>query len=217
MNASTRSHGPPLVVTRAVDFVSERPAGESDGRTLQGYASVFNSPAVIDSWEGRFTEVVQRGAFAATIRGPIPIMQYNHGTDPRVGTVPIASVQLLREDEHGLFVQARMYSNDAVEPIREAIAGHSIRGMSIKFRIRSESWTDAEGRSVRAHEVGDRLCRGDELTRLIHSVDLIELGPVLHPVFEATSVGLRSARTGLSPGERASYMRKLELQRLLAA
>lgn len=191
-------------------------AGEvGDGRTLQGLAAVFNTPAIIESWEGRFTEIIERGAFEATIRERMPIMQYNHGRDPRVGTVPIGSVQTLRETERGLWVEARLYSNDVVEPVRQAIEGRSIRGMSIAFRIRSERWTDAEGRTVDAREVGDLLYRGDDLTRTIHSVDLIELGPVLQPAYPATTVGVRSVGSGLGPGERASYLRKLALRDVL--
>ena len=51
---------------RSVDFTATSTG--ADGRTLEGYAAVYDQPAEIDSpQEGRFTETIQRGAFGASI------------------------------------------------------------------------------------------------------------------------------------------------------
>ena len=39
---------PPRFCYRAVEFRSE----QSDGRTMEGYAAVFDTPTRIESWEG---------------------------------------------------------------------------------------------------------------------------------------------------------------------
>jgi len=40
-------------LTRSVAFELERADSDGDGLTLEGYAAVFDSETVIDSWEDR--------------------------------------------------------------------------------------------------------------------------------------------------------------------
>lgn len=68
----------------------ETRATSDDGFTLEGYAAVFDSPTRIDSWEGTFDEVIQRGAFAKTIEARKPVVQFDHGHDIATGSVPIS-------------------------------------------------------------------------------------------------------------------------------
>lgn len=207
----TSNGGLASVVERSSAF-DPAEAGGGDGRTFEGYCCVFNSPTTIESYEGRFTEVIQRGAFTATLNERMPVLQYNHGTDPRIGTVPLGRIEELREDDHGLFVSARLYPNDVVEPVRQAIEGGSITGASFRFKIRAQSWSDDNGRSVPLDGVSDRLYRGDQLTRHVSNVALYELGPVLLPAYPTTSVGVRSATGNHSHGQRAAYLRLLQLR-----
>ncbi|MFF2111413.1 HK97 family phage prohead protease [Rhodococcus koreensis] len=189
------------ILTRDVAFrAADGTTG--DGKTLEGYCAIFGEDTEIDSWEGRFTERIAKGAFRKTLRERRPVLQYNHGTDQRVGSVPIGRIEIAREDDRGLYVRARLFQNDAVEPVREAIAERAINGMSFTFEPVRDEWTDNAGRPV----------RGDELWRLLHSpgddrgplrrtlreVRLYEAGPVVFPAYEGTSVGVRtttSART----------------------
>ncbi|RDI12039.1 HK97 family phage prohead protease [Rhodococcus sp. AG1013] len=121
-------------------------------------------------------------------------MQYDHGRDTRVGSVPIGVYEEIREDEHGLFVRGRIFDNDLAEPIRQAIEAGAIRGMSIKFAVVTDEWRDGTGRLLRPHEV-DRLrfdpgSRGP-LRRTVKEIRLHEAGPVSTPAYETTSVGVR--------------------------
>ncbi len=167
---------------RSVDFDLIRADAAGDGLTMEGYAAVFDSPTRIDSWEGQFDEQISRGAFKRTLNARRPVLQFDHGHDARTGSVPIGSIEELREDDRGLFVRARLFDNPVVEPIRQAIAGGAIDGMSFRFRVNDDHW------QRRADDV--------EL-RTIREVELYELGPVVFPAYDATSVGVRAMLAGL--------------------
>lgn len=184
--------------TRSVEF---RAAADEngDGRTLEGYAAVFNQPTEINSWEGHFNETIAPGAFKKTLRDRKPVMQFDHGRDARTGTVPIASIQEAKEDGNGLKVKARMFDNPVVEPIRQAIEGGAINGMSFRFEPVRDEWRDAKGGEVQPEELYDLLYGGRAadpkrlpLQRTIREVKLYEMGPVVNPAYVGTTVGVRS-------------------------
>lgn len=177
----------------------------NDGRTLRGYGAVFDQPTTIESYAGSFEEVVKPGAFRKTLRERTPVMQFDHGNDKRVGSVPIASIEELYEDAEGLFVRARVFDNDVVEPIRQAIEGRAIRGMSFKFRVMQDRWVDNAGKKIRDDELAALLDNPGErgpIRREITEVQLFELGPVVFPAYEQTTVGVRSGLPAGSPFDR---------------
>lgn len=188
-------------VTRSVEFRAADDGDEpGDGRTLEGYAAVFGQPTHINNYEGNFHEQIAPGAFQRSLAEKKPVIQFDHGQDPRTGTVPIAQLQDAHEDSHGLKVKARMYDNPVVEPIRQAIAGKSIHGMSFRFTPKADTWTDARGNSVDPDELDSLLYGGRSsdagrlpLNRVIHELELHEMGPVVNPAYTGTSVGVRSA------------------------
>ncbi|MFE6223020.1 phage major capsid protein [Streptomyces sp. NPDC057854] len=172
------------------------PEGHGDGRSLSGYAAVFNAPTEINSWEGRFNETIAPGAFRKTLRERTPIMQWDHGRDTRVGSTPIGVYTSLVEDERGLKVEGRLFKNEVVEPVRQAIEAQAIRGMSFKFAVTRDRWTDKDGVAVRDQELYELLYDAGErgpLNREIQEVRLFEAGPVSTPAYSQTSVGVRSA------------------------
>lgn len=175
---------------RAMSF---RASDTGDGFSLEGYAAVFGETTRIDSWEGMFDEVIQRGAFVRTIRERSPVLQFDHGHDVATGSTPIGSIADLREDDHGLFVRARLFDNERVKPIRQAIEAGAIDGMSFRFQVTREEW-DKEP---------------DVPVRTIREVDLFELGPVVFPAYEATSVGVRSLLSSIDDAERARLVAEL--------
>jgi HK97 family phage prohead protease len=179
-------------VCRAASF-EMRAADDNDGFTLEGYAAVFDTPTRVDSWEGLFDEVIARGAFTKTIKERRPVVQFDHGRDVATGSVPIGAIEDLREDRHGLLVKARMHDNARVEPIRQAIASGAIDGMSFRFRVIREEWDES----------------GDIPLRTILEVELFELGPVVFPAYEATTVGVRTLLADLSEAERVRFINDL--------
>lgn len=210
------------ILLRAVEFRATDDGG-GDGRTLEGYGAVFNSATSIRSWEGEFLEEIAPGAFKRTLRSRLPVLQFDHGRDQRTGSVPIGSIDELKEDDQGLFVRARLFDNPVVEPIRQAIEGKAISGMSFRFAVADERWTDGEGKRVKDEELGRLLYDPAErgpLKRTILRVDpLYELGPVVFPAYDNTSVGVRSLLAQLTPDEHRTMLRELaaDLQRAQAA
>ncbi|MFC5187126.1 HK97 family phage prohead protease [Actinomadura harenae] len=166
-----------------------------DGRTLDGYAAVFDAPTLIDSWEGTFNEEIRKGAFRKSIRERTPVMQFDHGRHPLIGSIPIGRIDELAEDDHGLQVLGRISDNWLMEPIRDAIADRTVTGMSFRFSVVREEWRDAAGKLVKPDELSSLLWDpGDRgpLTRTLIEVKLHELGPVVFPAYEQTSVDVRA-------------------------
>ena len=185
---------------RAFDF-DARPT--DDGRTLEGYAAVFNTPTRIRDAHGEFEETILRGAFTRSLAARQPVLQWDHGRDPSVGTAPIGDIQDLREDDKGLFVRARLYDHPSVERVRMAIAGKSVKGMSFRFGVpeKGDTWTERDGQPV---------------LREIRDADVHELGPVVFPAYDATTVSVRSLLAGLDPDERRALVRELAAEVRLA-
>lgn len=163
---------------RTAPFTAMRSAG--DGRELSGYASIFNSPATIRDAKGDFEEVIKPGAFARSLRERTPVLQWDHGKDPRIGTAPIGDIREVREDDRGLFVRARLYDHPDIERVRLAIAGGSVKGMSFRFGVpdKGDVWTRRPGKPD---------------LREVRDADVHELGPVVFPAYEGTSVTVRAA------------------------
>ena len=93
-----------------------------DGRTLEGYAAVFGVPTRIGALGGDFEEVIQPGAFARSISQSSPVLMFEHGKHPMVGTLPIGTIDLATEDDVGLWISARLLDTWLVDPVRVAIA-----------------------------------------------------------------------------------------------
>ena len=186
----------PFTLTRAAE------GGDTDGLTLEGHAAVFNETTLIDSWEGRFLERVAPGAFKKTLRERTPVLQFDHGHHPLVGSIPIGRIQDAHEDDTGVFVQARLHDNWLVQPVRDAIVEGSITGMSFRFSPVREEWRGEDGRLVKDdEEILALLWSGTEmLTRTLKELKVPELGPVVFPAYQATDVGVRSGRTTIDLG-----------------
>jgi HK97 family phage prohead protease len=183
---------------RSFGFEFEQRA-KGDGRTLEGYAAVFNVPAKIRDVGGDFEETILPGAFKRSLGERMPILQWDHGKDPRVGTVPIGAIEDLAEDSNGLHVRARLFDNDVVEPVRQAIEARAIRGMSFRFGVPDggDDWPSRDQRHVR-------------------DADVHELGPVAFPAYDATSVSVRSLLAQLDPAEHRTLLRELAAELRLA-
>jgi len=186
-------------LTRTARFEVVRDDDTGDGLTLEGYGAVFDEPTRIDSWEGRFDEVIAPGAFKRTIgrKGPEGIrLQFDHGSHPLIGALPLGRISELREDDRGLFVRARLHDNWLVEPFRDAIRDGSVEGMSFRFRVVKEAWDDT----------------GDLPVRTLREIELFEVGPVVWPAYDTTSVGVRAqeiAAALMDPEQRVAVARAL--------
>jgi len=173
------------MVDLAAGQVTFRSADDTatDGRigTLFGYAALFDTETVIDSWEGRFVERIAKGAFARTLeqRGDKVKVLFNHGFDPSVGDKPLGKPEVMREDKRGLWVEVPIddtsYGRDIVASLRSG----ALDGQSFRFSVKAEKWDDPKDSKALP-------------VRTIREVELFEFGPVTFPAYEATSAGVRS-------------------------
>lgn len=182
---------------RSVPFTVVRTDDAGDGRTFSGYGAVFNSPTRIDSWEGVFDEQIAPGAFRKSLRERTPKFQFDHGHHPLIGSVPIGTIADVREDERGLYVEARLGQHILIDLIREAIDTGAIDGMSFRFSVVRDEWRDRDGKLVKPEDV-DRILYGaaperGPLLRTLLEVKIAEVGPVVWPAYADTTASVRSA------------------------
>ncbi|MGE4164075.1 MAG: HK97 family phage prohead protease [Vicinamibacterales bacterium] len=186
------------------ELVRADDARNGDGLTIDGYGAVFNAPTRINSWEGEFDEVIAPGAFKKSLRERTPIMQFDHGHHPLMGSLPLGRWDSVQEDDRGLHVVGRLSDNWLVQPFRDAIADGGVTGMSFRFSVVRDEWTDAAGKKIRDDELGDLLWYGADdrgpILRTLREVKVSEVGPVTWPAYDSTSVGVRSTDTVIDLG-----------------
>lgn len=180
---------------RSMPFELRDGGDGGDGLTLNGMAAVFDQPTLIDSWEGTFYEQIRKGAFRKTIRENTPVMQFDHGRHPLIGSIPIGTIMSLQETDEGLAVTGRLTDNWLIQPVRDAIAERSVNGMSFRFSVVREEWRDKAGKLVKTDELEQLLWMPSDrgpLTRTLVEVRCAELGPVVFPAYAGTDVGVRA-------------------------
>lgn len=210
MAISERAVRPPLESVREAPFTlrSEADGDPGDGLTLDGYGAVFNRETVIDSYEGRFREQIAPGSMKRSFRETPPKVQFDHGRHPMIGSIPIAQLQRIAEEsdpqlapDGGAHVVARIFDNWLMAPVRDAIAGGAVNGMSFRFSVVEEMWHTADGQRVRNEDELANLLRrtwredvpDDELlVRTLKQLKVPEIGPVTWPAYADTSVSVRS-------------------------
>lgn len=158
-----------------------RVSPDGDGRTLVGYAAMFNKPATINSWEGNFREVIAPGAFARTLKnnGQQIKVLFNHGMDPSIGDKPLGRAAEMLEDDRGLYIEVPLSRTSYNDDLIALLSDGAIDGMSFRFSVPKggDTWDYPE--------------KGLP-TRTLTEVKLFELGPVTFPAYQATSAGVRS-------------------------
>ncbi|WP_201258268.1 HK97 family phage prohead protease [Mycobacterium ostraviense] len=184
----------------------------NDGFTLDGYGAVFNRLTVIDSWEGRFREQFAPGSMKRSFRETPPKIQFDHGRHPLIGSIPIASLRSITEDVHpelapegGAHIIARIFGNWLMQPVRDAIAEGAISGMSHRFGVVREAWTYADGKPIRDERaliteleraMYENVSEDELPIRTVKEARILEMGPVVWPAYQQTSVGVRSIDLG---------------------
>lgn len=192
-------------LVRSLPFTLEREDGQepNDGLTMEGHAAVFNVQTLINSWEGRFTEEIAPGAFKKTLRERTPVLQFDHGRHPLVGSIPIGKIRTAYEDDIGPFVSARLHDNWLTQPVRDAIAEESIEGMSFRMQIVREEWRDEDGKIIRDDNHLLSMIWDDTTDfplRTIKEIKVPELGPVVFPQYTETDVSVRMGSTIIDLG-----------------
>lgn len=173
-------------LVRMAAGVELRAAADGEGRTLVGYAAMFNRDTVINSWEGQFIERIAPGAFKRTLKnnGAQVKVLFNHGFDPSIGDKPLGRAAVLKEDDKGLYVEVPLSRTSFNEDLIALIDDGAIDGMSFRFSVPDGGDTWAQPTR-----------KGQLPVRTLTEVKLRELGPVTFPAYQATSAGIRSRDT----------------------
>lgn len=147
-----------------------RASGE--GRTIEGLAAPFNSPATIRDAFGEYEETIAPGAFTRTISeraGKIKLLaQHNRAS------FPLGNIPRLWEDPAGLRMEAVVADttagNDALTLVRDRV----VMGLSIGFNVVRQDWNE------------------DFSARTIHEIRLAEISLVAEPAYaDAGVTGVR--------------------------
>ena len=165
------------------------------GMTFSGYAAVFNS----ESEPLPFTEVIERGAFARSLKSRNDVkLLINHDTGRVLGSTRAGTLRLI-EDENGLRAEADLPPTSDGKDISILLQRGDIRSMSFGFTVPTggDSW-NAEG-----------------TVRTLKSVRLHEVSIVTFPAYEATSASVRSldataTRANVNAEELADALLKIE-------
>jgi HK97 family phage prohead protease len=169
----------PFEITRAESD------GRGDGLTFEGYAAVFNRTALIPDVAGDFEEQIAPGAFTESLARRKPVLMFEHGKHPLIGSMPLGVITDAREDQRGLFISARLSDNWLIQPVRDAVKDGAVTGMSFRFRSpakEDQRWEQRDGKP--------------DLRTLLR-LDPPELGPVVFPAYEPTTASVRSLLDGL--------------------
>lgn len=126
--------------TWTLDDISIQRSG--DGRTVEAYAAIFESPYEVRDQHGHYMEVIDRSAFNRTLNngGPRAVCLFNHGltvlgTPSDAYSVPIGTPLEIRADAKGLFTVTRYNAGPDADRILEAIRNQAIRAQSFRGRI----------------------------------------------------------------------------------
>lgn len=156
--------------TRTLTRTPELRAAQN-GRTIAGYAAVFNSPADIGD---SFREIVAPGAFASSLTGDVRAL-VDHDSGRVIGRSTAGTLRL-REDATGLAVEIDLPDTGDGRDLATLIERGDISGMSFGFVVTRQEWDET----------------GDIPTRTILAVDLREVSVVAFPAYDDTSIALRS-------------------------
>ena len=151
---------------------------DSDDLIFTGYASVFDSPYRVADSRGVYNETVTRGAFSKTLNEQDDVkFLINHDGIPLARTK--SKTLELREDEHGLFVKAKLdESNPKVAEIASALKRGDLSEMSFGF-----------------HAIKDEFTENGE-TRTLKELRLLDVSVVTWPANPATLASIRGVDLG---------------------
>jgi HK97 family phage prohead protease len=146
---------------------------QSDGKTIAGYAAVFNSPTDIC---GLWTEVVEAGAFTETLSSGRDVLAlYSHELERLLGRESAGTLRL-SEDDKGLAVEIDLPDTSDGRDVGVLVQRGDLKGMSFGFCVTKQEWDETV----------------TPPTRTIKAVDLYEVTITADPAYEDTEIGMRS-------------------------
>lgn len=159
--------------------IEYREVGNGEKRpVIVGYAAVFNSES---RNLGGFVEVIHPNAFDEVLAtNPDVIGVYNHSKDKLLARSANGTLKL-KPDSYGLrYEMGPLPKTQTAEEVVELVAGGYVTGSSFAFAIKNTASTRGDSWSM---------TQGGLRRREVRSVGKLEdVGPVVRPAFEASSV-----------------------------
>ena len=157
--------------------VEARDGEGGDGKTVEGYAAVFDTDADL----GSFTERIERGAFDAALADPqLDVAAlFNHDQNQILARNRGGKGNLeLWTDQKGLKYRFKLgdqsYAQDLGINLREGLVNQS----SFAFSIKEDDWTQRDGKDLRT----------------IKAVMLHDISPVVFPAYGEATASIRSQK-----------------------
>lgn len=157
-----------------------------DGKIVEGYATIFNEPYELYSWDGyTVMEQIDARAFDDCDMSDV-IMQYNH--EGRVFARTSNETLSLDVDGTGLHIRADLGGTELGRQLYEEIDGGYTDKMSFGFRVAEDKRETTED-----HETGNIT-----VLRTITKIEkLYDVSAVSIPANDATSISARSFCDGV--------------------
>jgi HK97 family phage prohead protease len=158
-----------------VESVASEQREDGVGPVIQGYAALFDVSTEIGGW---FTESIRQGAFARAIKeGDDCRCLFNHNPDYLLGRTKSGTLRL-NEDPKGLWIENIMPDTQMGRDVMKSIERGDVTGQSFAFVITKQEWRFATEKGQLDH-------------REIVEVQLYDVGPVVYPAYEQTSIAAR--------------------------
>jgi phage head maturation protease len=181
-----------------LEDISIRSGG--DGRTVEAYAAVFNTPAPVHDEDGDYMEELDPAVFNRAISDAAPQggrnywrmgVFYNHamtlyGTPSELYSMPIGKTLEIKADSRGVLTVTRYHRGEVADQVLEAIREESLPGYSFSGTFRRSTPLIPRG--------GFRRDRAGNLpsVRRMEST-MREYGPTPFPVYAGAAItGMRS-------------------------
>lgn len=196
-----------------INIISRNQGG--DGRTVEAYAAIFDTPAEIRDQHGHYNETINRGAFNKTLqenKGNVQVL-YNHGltthgTPDGLLSVPLGRPVDVRADSKGLLTITRYNKSALADSVLESIRNGDIRAQSFRGRI----YKSNPARVPRATKSGTLPI----VTRM--ELGLSDYGPTPTPAYDgANIVAVRNVQALAEDIARLGHHDIAELIRTLAS
>lgn len=158
------------------------------GRTIGGYAAVFNSRANIG---GYFEEVIAPGAFDDALMQDVRAL-VDHDTGRVIGRTKAGTLRM-KQDDMGLAVEIDLPDTTDGRDLATLIERGDVSGMSFGFVVTKETWDETM----------------EPPMRTIQALDLREVSVVAFPAYDDTSIAMRSLEKSreMTKAERAEHNR----------
>lgn len=164
---------------RSFQTIFKRADGE--GRTVEGYAAVFNSTTTIGGW---YDEVIEAGAFDDAINSSDCRALFNHKSDHLLARQSSGTLRLSVDDK-GLRYEFESPDTTIGNDILVMIGRGDLKESSFAFTVKEQEWKE------------EKMEDGDwKYTRIIKKVDVLyDVSPVTYPAYGDTTVAKRSFET----------------------